>query len=113
MCAARHCKRRDPSLARMGECTRHARSCGGGVGVFYLVHQCMVLLVHGAFASYHPSLYIDAHGEEDRGLRRGQPLFLSPARQRTLYALCLAHAVPIEVARTRAAASSVIVLNYW
>ena len=30
---------------REGECTRHARSCGLGVGMFALVHQCTTLLV--------------------------------------------------------------------
>ena len=115
ICAARHCARHKPEAGARGEgdCTRHARTCGGGCGIFYLVHQCTVLLLHSAFAAYHPSLYLDAHGEEDRGLRRGKPLFLNPERRRALYQLWLAHAVPVEVVRSRAASSSVIVLNYW
>lgn len=34
------------------------------------------LLIRGPRAAYGPSPYVDAHGEEDPGLRRGKPLFL-------------------------------------
>ena len=30
-----------------GECTRHAARCGGGCGVYFLLQECTVLLVHG------------------------------------------------------------------
>jgi len=73
----------------------------------------MVLLVDGAYAAYHPSLYLDAHGEEDRGLRRGKPLFLNEQRVAATHRLWLAHAVPVTISRIRASASSVIRMSYF
>jgi hypothetical protein len=96
-----------------GECTRHARRCGLGVGLFALVHQNLTLLVDETRSAYHASLYLDEHGEEDRGLRRGKPLFLNAARQAALHRLWLAQAVPLEVARSRSSTSSVIRLGYY
>ena len=108
LCAGPSCKRvktADEPGRQEGECTRHARRCGLGVGIFALVHQGVVLLVDGARSSFYPSLYLDAHGEEDRGLRRGKPLFLSAQRQAAIHKLWVSQAVPLEVARSRAAAS--------
>ena len=86
---------------------------GGGVGMFYLPHECLVVLLSGSLAAYHPSLYLDAHGEEDRHLRRGKPLFLSPSRQAALMRLWLGHRIPVEVSRARAAAPQVIRRNHY
>ena len=56
-----------------GNCTLHARRINGdGVGVFFLVLKCAVLLVRGPHASYAPSIYVDDHGEEDVGLAAGR-----------------------------------------
>ena len=76
-----------------------------GIGIFALVHQGITLLVDGTRSAFYPSLYLDAHGEEDHGLRRGKPLYLSAARQEAIHRLWLAQAVPREVARSRASAS--------
>ena len=106
LCAGPSCKRiRQPMDSREGECTRHARGCGMGIGIFALVHQGITLLVDGTRSAFYPSLYLDAHGEEDHGLRRGKPLYLSAARQEAIHRLWLAQAVPREVARSRASAS--------
>lgn len=43
----------------MGECTAHARTHGGGIGIFFLVHKCMVVIIHEANASYAPCIYVD------------------------------------------------------
>ena len=40
----------------------------------------MVLVIKDKHAAYLPSIYLDQHGEEDPGLRRGRPLFLSRER---------------------------------
>ena len=63
-------------------------------------------------AAFFPSLYLDSHGEEDRGLRRGKPLYLSLQRQLTLHRLWLAHALPVEVVRIRASSNKRIRLHY-
>ena len=77
------------------------------------MHQSVTLLVDGPASAYHPSLYLDAHHEEDRGLRRGKPLYLSAARQAAIHRLWLGQRVPLEVARARSSASSVIRPGYY
>ena len=64
--------------------------------------KCAVLLVRGPHASYAPSIYVDDHGEEDVGLRRGAPLRLHAGRVAALEALYNTHGVAREVARLRA-----------
>ena len=114
LCAGPSCRRpRGAHEKAEGECTRHARRCGLGVGLFALVHQNITLLVDGARSSYHSSLYLDAHGEEDRSLRRGRPLYLNASRQAALHRLWLAQGVPLEVARARSASTSVIRVGYY
>ena len=62
---------------------------------------------------YQPSLYLDSHGEEDKGLRRGKPLYLSKPRVAALLRMWLTHSIPLEVARARASSSSVIRANFY
>ncbi|CAM9397496.1 unnamed protein product [Chrysoparadoxa australica] len=45
-----------------GQCTRHAATCGQGVGVMFLLQDCTILLLHGMRAAYFPSPYVDAYG---------------------------------------------------
>ena len=93
---------------REGECTRHARACGNGLGIFALVHQGICLLVDGPRSSFYPSLYLDAHGEEDHGLRRGKPLYLDAQRVASIHRLWLSQTIPLEVARSRASAAHTV-----
>ena len=114
LCAGPHCRReRSAGEPIEGECTRHARQCGRGVGIFALVHQCVTLLVDETKSAYYASLYLDAHNEEDRGLRRGRPLYLNASRQAALNSMWFAQAVPVEVARMRATATSLIRPAYF
>ncbi|CAN0458875.1 unnamed protein product, partial [Hapterophycus canaliculatus] len=63
-----------------GQCTKHVKECGCGVGLFFLLQECAVLLIHGRKASYFPSPYADAYGERQRHSFRGRPLFLDQRR---------------------------------
>ncbi|KAG7382749.1 E3 ubiquitin-protein ligase ubr2 [Phytophthora pseudosyringae] len=85
----------------VGECTRHAAECGGGVGIVLLLEQCRIAVVGGSMAAYFPSPYVDSHGEEDVGLQRGRPLRLDLARYRYLESLWLNHRIFTEVSRQR------------
>ncbi|EGZ28097.1 hypothetical protein PHYSODRAFT_554376 [Phytophthora sojae] len=85
----------------VGECTRHAAECGGGVGIVLLLEQCRIAVVGGSMAAYFPSPYVDTHGEEDIGLQRGRPLRLDVARYRYLESLWLNHRIFTEVSRQR------------
>lgn len=95
-----------------GECTMHASTCGAGVGVFFLVQHCSVILMRYGKAAYHPSFYVDSAGEITTQRGQNRPLFLSERLFRKVEDLYLQHAVCHEVARRRAGADSVI-RNGW
>ncbi|EFO23388.1 hypothetical protein LOAG_05096 [Loa loa] len=62
------------------EVERHALICSSGVGCFLSLNTSLVVIVCNRRAALWGSVYLDAHGEEDRNLRRGKPLFLSERR---------------------------------
>jgi len=96
-----------------GACTLHARQVGSGTGIFFLVQKCTVLLMHNNKSAYSASLYVDQHGEEDPGLRRGRPLFLNEARYRELEMLWRQQGIPREVAQIRSTSDRVIRDNWY
>ena len=96
-----------------GTCTQHARKVGSGIGIFFLVQKCTVLLMHNNKSAYSPSLYVDEHGEEDVGLRRGRPLFFSEERYQALETLWRTHGIPREVAQIRSTSDRVIRDNWY
>jgi hypothetical protein len=82
----------------VGGCYRHATVCPAGgangcrsapsaVGLFLHLTGTHLVLIHGSRRSHLGSVYLDAHGEEDHGLRRGRPLRLSQSRIANLQAL--------------------------
>ncbi|TMW60533.1 hypothetical protein Poli38472_000575 [Pythium oligandrum] len=85
----------------VGECTRHAAECGGGIGIVLMLDQCRVAVIGGSMAAHFPCPYVDAHGEEDVGLQRGRPLRLDMARYRYLESLWVNHRIFLEVSRQR------------
>jgi Proteolysis_6 C-terminal/Putative zinc finger in N-recognin (UBR box) len=96
-----------------GACTLHSRQVGSGIGIFFLVQKCTVLLMHNNKSAYSASLYVDQHGEEDPGLRRGRPLFLNEARYRALEVLWRQQGIPREVAQIRSTSDRVIRDNWY
>lgn len=96
-----------------GACTIHARKNGSGIGIFFLVQKCTVLLMHNNKSAYSASLFVDEHGEEDPGLRRGRPLFLNDARYRALELLWRQQGIPREVAQIRSTSDRVIRDNWY
>jgi hypothetical protein len=83
VCAASDCCR----VAGDEECSRHAQAAHDGSAAFLVVRRTEVLLMLGRKHCWWGSLYLDQHGEEDRGLRRGRPLALAPNRLKELTAL--------------------------
>ena len=71
------------------------------------------LLMHNNKSAYSASLYVDEHGEEDPGLRRGRPLFLNDARYRALEQLWRQQGIPREVAQIRSTSDRVIRDNWY
>ena len=96
-----------------GTCTLHARHTGSGIGIFFLVQKCTVLLMHNNKSAYSASIFVDQHGEEDPGLRRGRPLFLNEARYKALETLWRQQGVPREVAQIRSTSDRVIRDNWY
>eukprot|EP00271_Cylindrocystis_brebissonii_P005383 TRINITY_DN17396_c0_g1_i1.p1 TRINITY_DN17396_c0_g1~~TRINITY_DN17396_c0_g1_i1.p1 ORF type:complete len:497 (-),score=91.81 TRINITY_DN17396_c0_g1_i1:23-1402(-) len=74
-CATECCKK-----GFRGECSRHSRDEGGGVGLFLLMRSTQLLLMRSERICNAPSLYLDSHGEEDTYMKRGRPLRLSHLR---------------------------------
>jgi Proteolysis_6 C-terminal/E3 ubiquitin-protein ligase UBR1-like, winged-helix domain/Putative zinc finger in N-recognin (UBR box) len=65
---------------RVFEGYAHSRSCCGGQAVYLLIPAVSMYLMCGERRTHWPSIYLDSHGEEDEGLRRGKPLMLSEER---------------------------------
>ena len=95
-----------------GECTLHTSLCGAGIGVFYHIQLCRVLLIRGTRASYSSSIYLDDTGEVSDTLGRNRPMYLSMKRYQKLAELYSSHQIGKEVARKRATSDSVI-RQYW
>ena len=57
--------------------------------------------------------YVDDHGEEDAGLRRGRPLHLDAERMRTLNRLWAQHAIASEVVRERVMRDRVVRESFY
>ncbi|KJH47887.1 hypothetical protein DICVIV_06015 [Dictyocaulus viviparus] len=62
------------------EVERHAIDCGRDACCFLALNSSLIVIVRDGLAAIWGSVYLDVHGEEDRNLRRGKPLFLSTKR---------------------------------
>ena len=67
----------------------------------------------GPHACYSISPYVDDHGEEDAGLRRGRPLHLDAERMQTLSKLWAQHAISGEVVHERVMRDRVVREGYY
>jgi len=96
-----------------GDCTLHAETCGGGIGVFFLVQKCCPLLISGSRSCYLPPIYIDRNGETDDNLIHSKPMYLSRRGVDRLQELYLKHECSKELCRIRANAKQVIRQNWY
>lgn len=104
----------EPPMRHPGECTLHSRCCGAGIGLFFLVQRCCLLLIRGSHAIYSYSLYLDANGDAgDSSRGHNRPLYLSQRRLQKIEQLYLTHALPAELARRRATADRVVRQNWY
>ncbi len=82
----------------VGACTAHADRCGAGNGIFLRVRECKMILLSGRKKGcFIQPPYLDRYGETDIGLKRGNPLTLSPERLSKIQRLWLNHAIPEEI----------------
>ncbi|VDP32171.1 unnamed protein product [Soboliphyme baturini] len=78
------------------EIESHRNECGVGTAVYLSVQTSVVSVVRGRRVCEWGSLYLDAHGEEDRELKRGRPLFLSEERYAFLQRQWLSHRFDLD-----------------
>lgn len=97
--------------AGKGICTKHAYKCGGGAGIFFLLQECVGLIMHGPKAAYVHSPYVDFYGETPH--YRGRPLNLDLDRYRALQSLWSGHLVREKVIAKRASTRQVIIANFY
>ncbi|XP_078489238.1 E3 ubiquitin-protein ligase ubr3 [Ciona intestinalis] len=60
--------------------SRHSKTCGAGTCILLLINSSIVVVIRGSRACIWGTLYLDVHGEEDKGWKRGKPLFLKRER---------------------------------
>merc|ERR1719285_257534 len=67
--------------SRVGPLRRHTDQCGGTIGIYFILHDVSVVIVHNGIVNFNwSSIYLDAYNEQDYKLRSGKPLFLSMER---------------------------------
>ncbi|KAJ8044381.1 E3 ubiquitin-protein ligase UBR2 [Holothuria leucospilota] len=100
VCSQSYCCQVEIDGETIGACSAHAIKCCEGTGIFLRVRECMLLLMASKnnSCSYVPP-YVDEYGEPDHGLRRGNPLHLSPERYEELHKMWISHDLPAEVTR--------------
>jgi len=95
-----------------GECTRHAYICGGGAGIFFLLQECVSLIIYREKAAYFHSPYVDSHGETH--MSRGRPLNIDMDRYETLRGLYCGHLLRQQVISERSKSTrQTIISNYY
>ncbi|KAL8183446.1 UNVERIFIED_CONTAM: E3 ubiquitin-protein ligase ubr3 [Gekko kuhli] len=73
------------------ECVLHSQNCGAGTGIFLLINASVIIIIRGHRFCLWGSVYLDAHGEEDRDLRRGKPLYMCKERYKVLEHQWISH----------------------
>lgn len=109
LCSQSYCCQQDVNNTIVGACNAHAMKCGAGIGVFLRVRECEILYLASPYRGcFVQPPYLDAYGETDQGLRRGNPLRLCTARYQRLRSKWLAHGIHEEIARTIETSSSML-----
>ncbi|GAM25922.1 hypothetical protein SAMD00019534_090970 [Acytostelium subglobosum LB1] len=85
ICIGSCCKRNGAN-----EINWHSKTCCGDIGLYLLMELSIVAIVfdHACFG-FLGSPFLDSHGEDDPGLKRGIPLFLSKDRYNLLSEMIL------------------------
>ena len=99
------------NAAGKGDCTKHSYKCGGGAGIYFLVQECVGLIIHEQKAAYIHSPYVDFFGETPQ--YRGRPLNLSLDRYHIMRSLWTGHLIREKVVAERASTRQVIIPNFY
>lgn len=113
LCSQSYCCQTEVDGQMVGACTFHALDCGAGIGIFLRIRDCKILLLAGrAKGTYMSAPYIDAYGETDQGLFRGNPLSLCESSYKQLHRLWLRHGIPEEIAHSLELHSNMATINW-
>ncbi|GAA5974704.1 hypothetical protein JCM11641_007232 [Rhodosporidiobolus odoratus] len=102
LCSQSFCCMAGEEEAAHGECNEHMWTCGGSVGVYYLIKRNAILYLHTDKGTFSTPPYLDSHGEVDVGGRRTRsqfPQYLHRGRYDELRKLWLTGSIPTFVAR--------------
>ncbi|GAA5823895.1 hypothetical protein JCM11251_003337 [Rhodosporidiobolus azoricus] len=102
VCAQSFCCMVGEEEAANGECNEHMWTCGGSVGIYYLIKKNAILYLHTDKGSFSTPPYLDSHGEVDIAGRRARsvfPQYLHRGRYDELRKLWLTGSIPTFVAR--------------
>ncbi|CAB9520261.1 protein ligase UBR1 [Seminavis robusta] len=92
-----------------GECTQHSYKCGAGTGIFFLLQDCVGLIMQRGEGSFIHSIYVDSHGETPRG----RPLYLDLARYEHMREIYTGHAVKQRVLMERESTQQGVVTGFY
>ena len=67
-------------LNNTAEAVQHAELCGASTAIYLAVNSSTIIVIRAKKACVWGTVYLDSHGEEDRDLKRGKPLYLSQQR---------------------------------
>jgi hypothetical protein len=95
-----------------GVCMKHNASCSGEAGLFFLLQDASILLLHGPRTCYVSGPYADETGEHPRTFR-GRPLTLDQRRMKILTKMWLEHEIVREVMLKRSTSQRVIILGHY
>ncbi|KAI7904456.1 uncharacterized protein BX663DRAFT_470639 [Cokeromyces recurvatus] len=95
VCARRFCC----TEGSKGECNTHMKSCGGEIGIYLMIKDCFLLLLHDNGGSIMNAPYLDSHGEADIFFKRGAPQYLNMKRYEQIRQMWLTHSIPSFVRR--------------
>lgn len=82
-----------------GECNIHMKTCGGEIGIYLMVKDCFLLLLHDNGGSIMNAPFLDSHGEADLFFKRGAPQFLNDMRYEQIRQMWLNQSIPAFVRR--------------
>jgi len=100
VCSQSHCCETKLDGIKCNGCTHHARVCAADTGVYLRIRECIIILqnklTRGTFL---PAPYLDEYGEADKGLKRGNPLYLDTDKYQELNRMWMRNEVPEKIAR--------------
>ncbi|KAG1126016.1 hypothetical protein G6F42_008189 [Rhizopus arrhizus] len=82
-----------------GECNNHLKRCGGEIGLYMMIKDCFLLLLHDNGGSIMNAPYLDNHGEADVFFKRGAPQYLNAKRYEQIRQMWLTHSIPSFIRR--------------